>query len=142
MDLIGGLLFANINGTTSSFAITGSTGAENLDGNRSVSFLGVNPIPTTPDNLYGWLGGLLEEDATNQASTLYPQLFWTNAVPMIQTEGYNNQLGQVFAAYIPEPATMTLLILGCVLVRPAKDRSLHASFLPMHYRTRQRKPSV
>jgi hypothetical protein len=117
MDFISGLLFASINGTTSSFAITGSTGTDNLDGNRTFSFLGVAPIPTTPVDLYGFLGGLLEEDLTNQASTLYPQLFWKNAVPMIQTDGYNNQLGQVFSTYIPEPATLALLALGGVICR-------------------------
>ncbi len=112
MDLNNGLLFASINGAASSFAITNSIGTENLDGNRSVSFLGAAPLPS---DQYGWLGGLLEEDATNQASTLYPQLFWTNAVPMTQTDGYNNQLGQVFAAYVPEPATLMLLGLGSLL---------------------------
>lgn len=120
MDLKNGLLFANINGVTSSFTITGSDGTENLDGNRTVSFLGVAPIPTTPNNEYGWLGGLLEEGNGNNASTLYPQLFWTNAVAMVQTAGYDNQLGQVFSTYIPEPATLCLLGLGAIAVRRRK----------------------
>jgi hypothetical protein len=113
MDLVNGLLYASMNGVGSSYVIMNSTGAENLDGNRSVSFLGLAPIPSGE---YGWLGGLLEENATNQASTLYPQLFWTNTVPMIQTAGYNSQLGQVFATYVPEPASMVLLGLGSWLL--------------------------
>lgn len=120
MDLHNGRLFASINGAASLYTITNSTGLENLDGNRSVSFLGVDPIPTAPDNLYGWLGGLLEENETNQASTLFPQLYWTNAVPMIQTAGYDNQLGQVFSTYIPEPTTLCLLGLGAVALRRKK----------------------
>lgn len=114
MDLVNGLLYASINGAGNSYGITNSTGAENLDGNRSVSFLGVDPIPA---DQYGWLGGLLEENATNQASTLYPQLFWTNTVPMIQTAGYDNPLGQIFAVYVPEPASLALVGLGSWLVR-------------------------
>jgi hypothetical protein len=120
MDLKGGKLFASVNGVTSSYIITGASGTENLDGNRSISFLGVTPLdnPSTPaTNEFGWLGGLLEEGNGNNASTLYPQLFWTNAVAMIQTDGYNNQLGQVFSTYIPEPATLLLLGLGAAALR-------------------------
>lgn len=111
MDLKTGQLFANVNGVMSSYTISNSTGSENIDGNRTVSFLGLTPIE------YGHMGGLLEEGNGNNASTLFPYMFWTNTLPMVQTEGYNNQLGQVFSAYIPEPATLCLLGLGAVILR-------------------------
>ncbi|HOK67362.1 MAG TPA: hypothetical protein PLV55_11180, partial [Anaerohalosphaeraceae bacterium] len=41
MDLVNKKLYISINGIGSLYTITNSTGAENLDGNRSVSFLGV-----------------------------------------------------------------------------------------------------
>jgi len=96
MDLINGQLVAGINGVINSCTITNSSGTENLDGNHTISFLGVNPIE------YGHMGGLLEEGNSNNASTLYPQLFWTRAVPMIQTAGYTNQRGQIFDVSVPD----------------------------------------
>lgn len=104
MDLIRQELFASVNGATCAYVITGAGGSENIDGNRSATFLGVGPITA------GHMGGLLEEGGGNNASTLYPQLFWTNAVPMIQSAGYSNQRGQVFAAAYSEHVPYVVLV--------------------------------
>ncbi len=90
LDVNTGELVSSINGVVTSYTITNSTGSENLDGNHSVSFLGLNTI------IPGHMGGLLEAGETQ-----FPLLFWTNAANMTQTAGYNNQRGQVFAEVVP-----------------------------------------
>ena len=95
-----GELVSSINSVTTSHAITNSTGSENLDGNHSVSFLGSGAI------IPGHMGGLVE---TGEAQ--FPLLFWNNAANMIQTAGYDNQRGQVFAASVPsEVPPYTILV--------------------------------
>jgi hypothetical protein len=92
MNLNTGEFISSINGITTLHTITNSTGSENLDGNHSVSFLGLDAL------VPGHMGGLVETGAAQ-----FPLLFWNNAANMTQTAGYNNQRGQVFAAAVPAP---------------------------------------
>lgn len=84
LDVNAGKLISSVNGIVKTYTIT-TTGSKNLDGNRSVSFLGSGAVN------FGHMGGLTEGGATT-----FPLLFWNNAVNMTQTAGYNNQRGQVF----------------------------------------------
>ncbi|HOK67364.1 MAG TPA: hypothetical protein PK054_02810 [Anaerohalosphaeraceae bacterium] len=86
-----GRLVSSINGTVRVYTITGSDASKNLDGNTSVSFLGSGTINA------GHMGGLVETGAAQ-----FPLLFWTNARNMVQTAGYTNQQGQIFAAAVPD----------------------------------------
>jgi len=88
LDVNAGKLISSINSIINSYTIT-TSGSKNLDGNRSVSFLGSGAIN------FGHMGGLTEGGAQ-----LFPLLFWNNAVNMTQTAGYNNQRGQVFEAIV------------------------------------------
>lgn len=100
MDLNTGELISSINGVMSSYAITNSTGSENLDGNHSVSFLGLDTL------IAGHMGGLVETGETE-----FPLLFWDNAVNMTQTDGYSDQRGQVFAeAVSSQVSPYTILV--------------------------------
>jgi hypothetical protein len=115
MNLNTGEFISSINGITTLHTITNSTGSENLDGNHSVSFLGLDAL------VPGHMGGLVETGAAQ-----FPLLFWNNAANMTQTAGYNNQRGQVFAAFVnlallphnPVPAT------GAKNVDPSKVTQL------------------
>jgi len=105
-----GKLLSSINHITRLYTITGSNASKNLDGTRSVSFLGSGAI------IPGQMGGLVETGADQ-----FPLLFWNNAMNMVQTPGYNNQRGQVFENVVvlellphnPNPAN------GAVNVDPA-----------------------
>ncbi|MBN2063781.1 MAG: hypothetical protein JW745_03185 [Sedimentisphaerales bacterium] len=112
MDLNTKKIYTSINCTQQSFDITGLTSTFNQDGNRSVSFLGAGTL-TTDSGSRGSLGGLSESD-------INPALNWLNAVNMVQTEGYNNQLGQVFSVAVPEPATISFLALGALALKRRK----------------------
>ncbi|MBN2843305.1 MAG: hypothetical protein JXM68_09460, partial [Sedimentisphaerales bacterium] len=89
-----GVLYGSVNGVLTTYGLSGCSGAENVDGNRSVSFLGSGAIAD-----FGFMGGLLEAGQEQ-----YPLLFWTSAVNMVQTSGYANQRGQVFALAVNGPA--------------------------------------
>ncbi|MEJ5260506.1 MAG: hypothetical protein WHS88_09975 [Anaerohalosphaeraceae bacterium] len=100
-DAAAGRLVSSINGAVRIYTITGSDASKNLDGNTSVSFLGSGTI------LAGHMGGLVETGAAQ-----FPLLFWTNARNMVQTPGYANQRGQIFAEAVPdEILPYTVLVL-------------------------------
>jgi len=84
-----GELLSSINRVTQLYTITGANSSKNLDGNCSVSFLGSDTI------IPGHMGGLVETGADQ-----FPLLFWNNARNMVQTPGYINQRGQIFAASV------------------------------------------
>lgn len=88
------VLYGSVNGVLTTYGLSGCSGAENVDGNRSVSFLGSGAIAD-----FGFMGGLLEAGQEQ-----YPLLFWTSASNMVQASGYTNQRGQVFAMAINGPA--------------------------------------
>lgn len=107
MDLNSGVLISSINGTAALHTINGSDGTENLDGNRSVAFLGDGDV--TP----GFMGGLVEDGEDE-----FPLLYWDNAENMTQTDGYSDQRGQVFADVVSTdilPYTILVSLSGSVV---------------------------
>ncbi|MGE4286750.1 MAG: LamG-like jellyroll fold domain-containing protein [Phycisphaerae bacterium] len=79
-----GELISKVNDIVKITQVTGSDSGINVDGNLTVGFIGDGVILET-----GWLGGL-----TQNAD--YPEFFNLNCVSMVQTAGYDNQLGQIF----------------------------------------------
>ena len=93
-----GKVYSCVNDMVKSFSFTGITGAENIDGNLTVSFLGSGDIALEPGGA-GSLGGLLDYGL---ATTEFASLSAANATNMVLTSGYTNQRGQIFSvAAIP-----------------------------------------
>ncbi len=121
-----GKVYSSVNGSAKIFNITGAVGGENIDGNRTVSFLGSGTIILDTGGA-GSLGGLVSFEV---ASPVFPKVSASNAVNMVQTAGYNNQRGQVFNALAipPQLPTNPNPADNAVNVDPASVTSL--SFTP------------
>ncbi len=113
-DINNSMLYASVNGVDSSYALTSvpAVNGVNPDGNHSASFLGLGELVVTPDSR-GSLGGLCEVDTNPILSSNY-------ATNMVQVEGYDNQMGQIFGSAVPEPTTISLLALGALALKRRK----------------------